>query len=89
MAQNLEHKRKRLIFRSMHRGTKEMDLILGSFAQAYVPGFDECELTQYEDILGLSDPDLYNWVTGQEAPPANIRSDIFERLMAYRLPAAR
>ncbi|MCB1563207.1 MAG: succinate dehydrogenase assembly factor 2 [Alphaproteobacteria bacterium] len=89
MIDSLDTKRKRLIFRSMHRGTKEMDLILGGFAQVHVPGFDAGELAQYEGILGLSDPDLYNWITGQEAPPANIRSAIFEKLMAYRPPAAR
>lgn len=85
VVEQLENKRKRLIFRSMHRGTKEMDLILGSFAQTYVPGFEEKELVQYESILVQSDPDLYNWLTGKEDPPANVRNDIFEKLMVHKL----
>lgn len=76
--------RKRLIFRSWHRGTKEMDLLLGSFADKYVPGFDEGELQLYDDILQLSDPDLYNWITGQEQAPANVESSVFEKLKNHR-----
>lgn len=62
-----------------------MDLILGSFAQAHVPGFDESELAQYEALLLNNDPDLYNWLTGKETPPANIHSAVFEKLMAHKL----
>lgn len=80
--ENIEYKRKRLIFRSWHRGTKEMDLILGRFADAHISGFSEDELNQYEEILNHSDPDLYNWVGGQEAVPENIKTPVLERLVA-------
>lgn len=82
--QELEKKRKQLVFRSHHRGTKEMDLIMGSFADAHVGGFDEGQLQQYEDLLQNNDPDLYNWITGQEDPPANIVCDVFELLKKHR-----
>lgn len=85
MNNSIENKRKRLIFRSGHRGTKEMDLILGSFANENVPHFSEEELAQYEELLGESDPDLYNWITRKDAPPERVRSPVFEKLMAYRL----
>lgn len=75
---NIEHTRKRLIFRSWHRGTKEMDLLLGTFADKYLPGFDQDQLVQYENLLQINDPDLYNWMTGKEEPPANVRSDVFD-----------
>ena len=81
-----EKKRKRLIFRSWHRGTKEMDLILGSFAERNVQNFTEAELAQYDELLQLSDPDLYNWVTGKEEPPANLEGDMFEKLKAHKFP---
>jgi antitoxin CptB len=80
-----ENKRKRLIFRSGHRGTKEMDLILGSFAQEHVPGFSEGELAQYDELLCESDPDLYNWLTGKEAPPSNVLTPVLEQLLSYKL----
>ena len=79
----IENRRKRLIFRSWHRGTKEMDLLLGSFADRYVSGFSVDELQLYEDVLELSDPDLYNWITGQEAAPANVVNAVFERLKVH------
>lgn len=78
------NRRKRLIYRSWHRGTREMDLIMGAFADQYVPGFSKAELEQYEEILNLSDPDLYNWISGQEEAPANLMNGVFERLLAYR-----
>ena len=86
MAENetTENMRKRLIFRSDHRGTKEMDLILGSFARENVPGMNEEELVQFDELLKENDPNLYNWITGKEEPPANIVTDIFERLKEYK-----
>lgn len=82
--ETIENKRKRLIFRSDHRGTKEMDLILGTFAQKNVPGFSEEELDQYEELLKENDPNLYNWITGKEQAPANINSDVFAKLKAHK-----
>lgn len=82
--EDIETTRKRLIFRSWHRGTREMDLLMGSFADKNVRGFSEGELEQYAALLELSDPDLYNWITGVEAVPANIVSDVFERLRAHK-----
>ncbi len=70
--ETLENKRKRLIFRSDHRGTKEMDIILGSFARKNVPNFTDAELTEYDELLCNSDPDLYNWITGKEDMPKNV-----------------
>lgn len=79
----LENTRKKLIFRSWHRGTREIDLLLGRFADAHLPGFDVEELRQYEDLLVNSDPDLYNWMTGKEEPPANVRCDVLQKLIAF------
>lgn len=78
-------RRKRLIFRSWHRGTREMDLILGSFADRNVPDFTAPQLALYEEILRHSDPDLYNWITGQEPVPANYHNDVMAVLLGHRL----
>ncbi|NBO19910.1 MAG: succinate dehydrogenase assembly factor 2, partial [Proteobacteria bacterium] len=64
---------KKLIFRSWHRGTREMDLLLGRFADAYLPAFTPMQLEAYAAILELPDPDLYNWITGLEPVPAEHR----------------
>lgn len=84
---NLEQlavRRKRLVFRSWHRGTREMDLLMGSFADAYVKDFSADELALYEDILSHPDPDLYNWITGQQVPPANYMNAVLEKLICHR-----
>ncbi|MEZ5815218.1 MAG: succinate dehydrogenase assembly factor 2 [Alphaproteobacteria bacterium] len=85
MSKNFENKRKCLIFRAGHRGTKEMDLILGSFARKHVPGFSEEALEQFEALLQENDPDLYNWITGKEETPPEIISPVFEKLRQHKL----
>ncbi len=81
---DLAVKRKRLIFRSWHRGTREMDLIMGSFADRYVPAMDAAALTAYERILDHPDPDLYNWISGRETPPANFMDDVLDKLLHHQ-----
>lgn len=83
--EDITKKRKRLIFRSWHRGTREMDLILGRFADQYVSAFSEEELAQYDQILSHSDPDLYNWVSEKEQVPANLLNDVLQKLIDFNL----
>ena len=60
---------KRLRMRSWRRGTKEMDLILGAFADTRLADLDPAALSAYEALLEENDQDLYRWVSGVEAPP--------------------
>src|SRR4051794_33179421 len=55
----LDDRRKRLLFRCWHRGTREMDLILGRFADAAIAELSDAELTDLERLIEVSDPDLY------------------------------
>lgn len=85
MTDPLENKRKQVIFRSGHRGTKEMDLLLGSFAEKHVPNFTEAELSEYEDLLKENDPDLYNWMTGQEEAPERVQAlSVFGKIQDHK-----
>ena len=61
---------KRALYRAHHRGTKEMDLVLGSFADAELVGFDEAGLLAFEQLLALPDPDIDRWIKGEQAPLA-------------------
>lgn len=61
---------KRLIFRSWHRGWKETDLILGSFADARLGSLTALQLAAYESLLDCDDDVIWAWVTGKEIPPA-------------------
>lgn len=80
--------RKRLLFRSWHRGTREMDLILGRFAERHLAAMDRDRLDGYERLLENNDPDIYNWITGREPPPAGIGEDLWRLLSASFSPNA-
>lgn len=77
-------RRKRLLFRSWHRGTREADLILGSFANEHLAGFDEAQLDRYEALLDTPDPDIFDWLAGRCAPPAECDHDVTGMLLAFR-----
>jgi antitoxin CptB len=65
---------KRLKMRSWRRGTKEMDLILGPFADAHLAGMAEADLITYDALLDENDQDLYPWISGQSTPPVDLRA---------------
>ena len=80
-------RKKRLLYRSWHRGTRESDLIMGRFADAYLAGFDADQLDRYEALLECSDADLFDWVAGRAAPPETQDHDVTRLLISFR-PAA-
>jgi len=77
-------RRKRLLFRSWHRGTREADLILGSFANEHLAGFDAAQLDRYEALLERSDPEIFDWLAGREAPPPDCNHDVTRMLLAFK-----
>jgi len=80
----LDDRRKRLLFRCWHRGTREMDLLLGRFADAEIDTLTDAELAELERLLEIPDPDLYAAVTGDKPLPAELASALFERIKAVR-----
>lgn len=70
MSETAEARLKRMRMRSWRRGTKEMDLILGPFADARLAEMTEDELALFDALLEEADQDLYPWVSGQlPCPP--------------------
>lgn len=67
-----ETRLKRLKMRSIRRGIKEMDIILTRFSEEMLDKLDVQALDDYEALLAQNDQDLYQWVTGQTAPPAEL-----------------
>ncbi|MET0970857.1 MAG: succinate dehydrogenase assembly factor 2 [Tardiphaga sp.] len=80
----LDDRRKRLLFRCWHRGTREMDLILGRFADAEIGGLAELELQQLEDLVALEDPELYPAFVGDTELPAMFQTPLFARIKLFR-----
>jgi antitoxin CptB len=79
---SIEIRRKRLLFRSWHRGTRESDLILGRFADAHLAGFREAQLDRYEALLDCSDADIFDWVSGRAALPPEHDYDVTRLLLS-------
>jgi antitoxin CptB len=80
----LDDRRKRLLFRCWHRGTREMDLILGRFADAEIANLSDAELAQFEHLIEAPDPDLYAALTGNAPLAPQYASHLFDRIKAFR-----
>ena len=77
---DIEIHRKKLVFRAGHRGTKEMDLLLGNFAIKYIKLFDETELNMFSDILDCEDDLIYKSLLDKESTPKIIDQRVFRLL---------
>ncbi len=62
MDDSIEIRRRRLAWRAWHRGTKELDFVLGRYADAALAGMGEAELHRFERFLAVPDPDLHGWI---------------------------
>lgn len=80
MPLDVESRRKRILYRATHRGTKEADVMIGGFFSAAVAGLDPAEFDEIERLLDEPDPDLVNWLMGRVAPPARWRGTIYDRI---------
>lgn len=82
MGETAEARLKRMAMRSWRRGTKEMDLVLGPFADAHLAGMGEAELAAYDALLAENDQDLMAWILGQAPPPA-VLAPLLARITAF------
>lgn len=80
---DLDPRRRKILFRAWHRGMREMDLIMGRFADAEIGGLNEAELDEFERLIEVLDRDLLSWVTGEAQVPENYDSEVFRRLKAF------
>jgi antitoxin CptB len=74
---------KKLIFRAWHRGTREADLLMGRFADNYVPTASTADLETFEKLLEENDPDIYDWVIGRLPVPANGVGLLIQKLKEF------
>jgi len=83
--ETLEIRRKRLMYRSQHRGTKELDLVLGRFAAARLDTLNAGQIDRFEALLEAPSPLVYAWVIGQDDPPPDMDTDILLLLRDFTL----
>jgi len=80
----LSIRRKKALYRAQHRGMREMDLLLGTFAAASLDGMSESDLGEFETMLDLLDGDVLKWLTGETPVPERHDTDLFRRIRAFR-----
>jgi antitoxin CptB len=84
-SEGLDDRRKRLLFRCWHRGIREMDLILGRFADAEIANLSDDELADLEFLMEVPDPDLYAALTGNVLPAPECANGLFARIKSFRM----
>jgi antitoxin CptB len=83
-SEGLDDRRKRLLFRCWHRGTREMDLILGRFADTNIAGLTDEELAELERLTEIPDPDFYAALSGDAVLASQFAGPLFDRIKAFR-----
>ena len=79
----LDLRRRKLLFRCWHRGMREMDLIMGRFADSAVAELSDEEVADLERLIELPDRDLLAWVTGEASVPEDVDSVVFRRMREF------
>ena len=80
----LDDRRKRILFRCWHRGTREMDLILGRFADVEISNLSDGDMAELERLIDVPDPDLYAALIGDKPLAPEYASALFDRIKAFR-----
>jgi antitoxin CptB len=80
----LDERRRRILFRAWRRGLREMDLVMGRFADAHLPTMSEEDLAEFERLLDVPDTQALAWITGGEHPPQEFDTALFARLSGSR-----
>ncbi len=83
---DLDVRRRRLGFRAWHRGMREVDLLLGRFADAHISDLTDAELASFESLLDIPDPDILAWIIGEAEVPSDVDSLALKRIIAFHNP---
>ena len=79
----LDPRRRRARFRAWHRGMREMDLILGRFADAHIGGMGDHDLADFEALMEIPDPALFDWIAGRAEPAPQYRTALLAAIVAF------
>jgi len=84
MPEILEVVRRKLRFRSLRRGTKESDLVIGGFAQAHLRDLSAEDLAHFEALLNQNDQDVLSWVIEMMPPPEAFETPVLEMIRNFK-----
>ena len=77
--------KKKIVYRSNHRGTKEMDLLLGSFVKKYINLLDEKELLDLQALLKMDDQTLTKWYFNEEISTEVPNNNLTKKFKDFKL----
>ena len=83
----LDPRRRRALFRAWHRGMREVDLLLGPFADAHIAGLGDHDLADFEALMEVPDDELLTWIVGRAPVASNYRSRVFDSIVAFHARA--
>lgn len=87
MDMTLDAHRRKLVFRAWRRGFREMDLLMGSFADEHMAKLDDEGVAEFERLLSIPDWEVYAWLIGQKPVPSNHQGPVLDQLIAFRYAA--
>ncbi len=87
-SEGLDVRRRKLLFRAWRRGVREMDLIVGRFADAHIEALDNTALDDFERLIEVPNADLYAWVVGDRGIPAGYDTAVLRQLITFHTHAA-
>ena len=78
-------RRRRLVFRAWHRGTREMDLVMGRFIEANIADLSDHEVTTLEALMEANDRDVFDWISGMAETPSNYDTPLLRRIRDFHI----
>lgn len=82
-SETLDERRRRLLYRVWHRGMREMDLLMGGFADAHLRSMSDAELSDFERLSERQDQELLSWLVGSVLVAPECNSNVFRKLKAF------
>ena len=82
-SQGLDARRRRILFRAWHRGTREMDLLMGRFCDAELGALPESDIADLELLMEAPDRDVFSWLSGELETPGNYDTAVFRKVRAF------
>ena len=82
---NFDILKKKILYRSNHRGVKELDLLLSNFVKRYIDSFNETELKELDSLLNVDDEVLYKWYLNLETKTLVPKNKITKKLKEFKL----
>jgi antitoxin CptB len=82
-SEGLDARRRRALFRAWHRGMREVDLLLGPFADAHIAELGDHDLADFEALMEVPDDQLLTWLVGRAEVAQEFRSSVLHSIIAF------